>query len=196
MNKIVCLGDSLTYGYGISDGRSWIDILSGDLKEYLFFNQGVCGDTTWDMKQRLVRDVLSYTPDALILLGGVNDILCHCAIDSIIDNIESILMGCRAKNIVSLLLLPVLISLNPGPAGWVNQRECRNIYNNIQELRIKLKEYAVKNNFPYLDLLAVYSSKENQDDFFLPDGIHIIGEIHQRIANLIERQGLKKLFGN
>lgn len=195
MRKIVCLGDSLTYGYGVKTGSSWVDILSRKHKEYSFINQGQCGDTTLDMKSRLLRDVFAYNPDGLILLGGVNDILCGYVIDLIIENVSSILWDCRRRGIACLLLLPLMISLKPGPLAWVGKSQYRELNNSIRNLRIKLQDFAAGNDFPYLDLLSVYLTGEDRDDFFLPDGIHIGEEIHGRIAKKLEMYGLQKITG-
>jgi len=196
MKKIVCLGDSLTYGYGVKPGCCWVDILSRKHKEYSFLNQGQCGDTTRGMRSRLPGDVLAHNPHGLILLGGVNDILCGYGVDSIVENISSILWECRRRDIACLLLLPLMISLRPGPLAWVGKRECHRVYDTIHNLRLRLQDFAASNHFPCLDLLRVYLPEEDKDDFFLPDGIHIDEEIHARIAKLLEMHGLPKLVGD
>ena len=45
MKKIVCLGDSLTYGYGVSRSKVWTK-LAEDKLHIEIINEGICGDTS------------------------------------------------------------------------------------------------------------------------------------------------------
>ena len=80
--KFVCLGDSLTEGYGVRAEMCWVSLLP-ELTGYQWINAGISGDTTSGMLARLDRDVISRSPDGAVLMGGVNDILaagsCSCA---------------------------------------------------------------------------------------------------------------------
>ena len=78
--ELFCLGDSLTFGYGVSRGESWPALVQQESGAPVF-NRGVCGDTTGGMLARLDRDVLA--PIRLrgagacraVVMGGSNDIL-------------------------------------------------------------------------------------------------------------------------
>jgi lysophospholipase L1-like esterase len=72
---IACLGDSLTYGYGVRREESWVALAGLALAPgVLLRNHGVNGDTTAGMRERLAADVLPDRPDAVLLMGGANDI--------------------------------------------------------------------------------------------------------------------------
>lgn len=71
---LVALGDSITYGQGIPVEDNFVSLLSRRLKT-LIINAGVPGDTTADVLARLDRDVLSLTPNAVIVFLGGNDFL-------------------------------------------------------------------------------------------------------------------------
>lgn len=72
--KIVCLGDSITYGSTLKDlsGR-WSDLVAKRLNIEVI-NRGIGGDTTTGMLARLHTEVFPQNPDAIVFLGGVNDI--------------------------------------------------------------------------------------------------------------------------
>ncbi|MDR2051485.1 MAG: GDSL-type esterase/lipase family protein [Deltaproteobacteria bacterium] len=72
--KIVCLGDSLTYGYEVRRSAVWTT-LAGRESGALVLNRGVNGMMTSGMLERFRRDVLEERPDAALLMGGANDIL-------------------------------------------------------------------------------------------------------------------------
>ena len=72
--KIVCLGDSLTYGYGVPRRDCWVS-LAAEATGHTLVNRGINGDTTGGMLARFGRDVLSEQPDRVLLMGGANDII-------------------------------------------------------------------------------------------------------------------------
>ena len=55
--KMVCIGDSLTYGLGIPVNENWAALLGRELG-FEVVNKGVNGDTSGGMLARLERDVL------------------------------------------------------------------------------------------------------------------------------------------
>ncbi len=96
MATYIFLGDSLTHGYGVSEGQGWVELLAHDLafKGSYMENHGIDGDTLQGMYNRLERILsaqvrapkshessglaegdASETTTILCLLGGTNDIL-------------------------------------------------------------------------------------------------------------------------
>jgi len=79
---IVAIGDSLTVGYQnpFLDPMAVVETpYTNVLKEKLgedvkIYNKGLCGELTRDMLHRFERDVISYKPDYVIILGGSNDL--------------------------------------------------------------------------------------------------------------------------
>ena len=67
--KIVCLGDSITWGFPFGPGYSWVRMLD-DALEGEFINQGINGNTTSDMLRRFDQSVLKYNPSHVIIMGG------------------------------------------------------------------------------------------------------------------------------
>ena len=75
--QLYCLGDSLTFGYGVSPRERWLNLTSRDCA-WRLMNRGVCGDTTGGMLIRM-RELLRELPGnrderCFLLLGGCNDI--------------------------------------------------------------------------------------------------------------------------
>jgi len=75
---LVCLGDSLTAGYGAA--KPSVEDKSKSYPAYLqkktgisVINAGVSGDTTIEALSRVDSDVLSHKPDIVIILLGAND---------------------------------------------------------------------------------------------------------------------------
>jgi lysophospholipase L1-like esterase len=68
---IACIGDSLTHG---NIGQSWVDYLRQEFPNDVFLNEGINGNTAWQVIQR-IDPILRCQPDLIILLIGTNDAL-------------------------------------------------------------------------------------------------------------------------
>ena len=68
---IACIGDSLTHG---NIGQSWVDYLREEFPNYVFLNEGINGNTAWQVLQRL-DSILECKPALIILMIGTNDAL-------------------------------------------------------------------------------------------------------------------------
>ena len=66
---IACIGDSLTHG---NIGQSWVDYLRSEFSNDVFLNEGINGNTAWQVIQRL-DPILACKPDIVILMIGSND---------------------------------------------------------------------------------------------------------------------------
>ena len=69
--KIVAVGDSVTFGYGVSDGDTWVSVLARALPGIQFVNAGVPGYNAEDVlraRQGIQGDAYLY-----LLIGNDND---------------------------------------------------------------------------------------------------------------------------
>jgi lysophospholipase L1-like esterase len=106
--KIICFGDSLTYGTGASDGKDYPSQLSQMISAPVI-NAGVPGDTTARALQRLEPDVLSYSPDVVLITLGGNDLKNGIAKDVAFENLRVIVEAIQeqgARVIVGGLHIP------------------------------------------------------------------------------------------
>ena len=65
---IVCLGDSITYGFPFGPEASWVE-LSAKALGLNMINMGANGDTTRAMRRRFKRDVTGLDPAYVIIMG-------------------------------------------------------------------------------------------------------------------------------
>jgi lysophospholipase L1-like esterase len=87
--KIICFGDSLTHGTGASRGKDYPSQLSKMISRPVI-NAGVPGDTTAGALKRLERDVLSYSPDIVLITLGGNDLKNGVASEAAFKNLKMI----------------------------------------------------------------------------------------------------------
>jgi lysophospholipase L1-like esterase len=107
--RIVCFGDSITYGEDLSSLQSYPAVLTTLLKdacpdlEVVVINAGMRGHTSVQGLSRLERDVLWYRPHVVLSAFGVNDAnLGHWPLDPLRERRE-----CGDSSLVGRLL-PVL----------------------------------------------------------------------------------------
>ena len=96
--RVVFLGDSITDGW--------------ELNQYFpgkpYLNRGISGQITGQMLGRLKEDVLDRKPEAMLLLGGTNDLARGVPLDAIQNNIAMIADLAAAHGV-----LPILASILP-----------------------------------------------------------------------------------
>ena len=68
---IVCIGDSLTHG---NIGVCWVDSLRQEFTNDKFLNEGINGEVTWQVHQRL-EPILACKPDIVTIMIGSNDVM-------------------------------------------------------------------------------------------------------------------------
>jgi len=99
---IVAFGDSLIHGYGSTEGRDFISLLSQRIGQPII-NLGVNGNTTADGLARL-KKVLDKDPKIVILLLGGNDYLRKVPVDTTFKNLDSIVKAIQKQGSMVLLL--------------------------------------------------------------------------------------------
>ncbi|MBF0136299.1 MAG: arylesterase [Magnetococcales bacterium] len=156
---ILCLGDSLTAGLGVSREESYPALLETRLRERSFphrvINAGVSGDTTAGALQRLDWTLRS-NPVLVILVIGANDGFRGLPLERMEYNIDQILTRLREKNI------PVLLGGMQVPPnyGETHSRAFAAVYPRL----------ARKHATPLLPFFLL--GVAGQPDLNLEDGIH------------------------
>jgi acyl-CoA thioesterase I len=108
-NSIISFGDSLTYGTGADPGMDYPSQLSKMIAKPVI-NAGVPGDTTARALKRLQRDVLSRSPDMVLITLGGNDLKNGVAKDIAFKNLKHIvesIQGQGARVIIGGLKFPL-----------------------------------------------------------------------------------------
>lgn len=103
---LVCFGDSITAGYGLSAGESYPDALQRDLDQqgyrYTVANEGTSGATTKDAVAKLPAIVAMHPAIVIVEFGG-NDGLRGFPLDLTRQNLDRILTTLEAAHIRVLL---------------------------------------------------------------------------------------------
>lgn len=184
--RIVCIGDSLTYGYGVARFQTWVSQVDQRLKEAYgpaseAINCGINGDTTGGMLARFQRDVLDASPNMVLLMGGANDLFCEASPAMFQPNLMAMAQQASKRNI-----LPV-IGIGPGllpdqvPTAWASLTDFYQIPHVMDQYRTWLLRFGSSFGFPVIDFAQAVPL---QEDYFL-DGLHPNQKGHARMADLV-----------
>jgi lysophospholipase L1-like esterase len=166
--KLILIGDSLTFGYGVNKKDSWTYNLSEELSIDII-NKGINGDTTPSMLNRFYEDVSALNPDYIFIMGGTNDLLCGRSISSIIDNINEMVKDssnkklfigippCIIKKMAEDLFMPSTFYTYCNDSLPILRKELINLCHN----------YSIK----YIDFYQL--TINNLDKNIFIDGIHL-----------------------
>lgn len=168
---VVCLGDSLTAGPGLTLPQTWPSFLQHKLDEeglpYRVINAGVSGDTTAAGLRR-VDWVLRHRVDVLILALGANDGLRGLPLDEMERNLQGIIDKARASNAdVRILLAGIEV---PPNMGADHARRFREVFPRV----------AARNRIPLWPFLL--DGVANRPDLNMEDGLHPNEAGHRIIA--------------
>lgn len=166
ITKLVCLGDSLTDGYGLPLSDRWSDLLEAKTK-IAVINKGISGDTTGGMLARIYQDVLAHKPSHVIIMGGTNDLSLNLPIPSILSNIHAMTRQARHYNIESIIGIPTPY-YPPQPTTKSEifvEGDALSIQ--LQDFNKKLIQMCIEDNRPYIDF-SIHINKAH----FIEDGLH------------------------
>lgn len=175
VTKVLCLGDSLTEGYGVLPEEAYPALLEKHLhanghKNVEVINAGIAGSTTASAWSRLNWQ-LRAKPKILILALGANDGLRGLSLEEVHDNLERAIVLAQERG-VTVLLAGMQLPPNYGPDYT---KKFMSVYAELaQKHRVAL--------IPFL-LDGVAGEKE----FNQADGIHPNAAGHRIIAETVLR---------
>lgn len=171
--KIVCIGDSLTYGYGIRRSKTWIR-LSMDKLNIEIINEGINGDTTGGMLSRFYNSVFSYKPDKVFIMGGSNDLIAGAGLGIIKANIMSMVHQSLSKYIVPIIGIPPKIDLDYIRSDWASITEFNKIAEDLESYYLWIKDFSKAFNIKYVDFYTDIEKKAGEDihNIYI-DGLHL-----------------------
>ncbi|NRA63739.1 MAG: arylesterase [Pseudobacteriovorax sp.] len=165
-SKILALGDSLTFGYGVEDQDSWPQLLAKRLNKTIV-NGGTSGATTAFAMPTLKFHLKRYKPELVIYALGANDALRGISVEEIRKNMREALDFLKAKDVPV-----VMLGMKAPPNyGETFPKDFQKIYTDLAA------EYKVP-IYPFLLEGVAGEAKLNQSD-----GIHPNPEGYKVIAN-------------
>ena len=165
--KLLCIGDSLTEGYGIPSERAWPPLLQ-EMLGVEVINCGISGDTTAGMLARTGPALDKHRPSHVFIMGGTNDLWLDLPQNLILSNIMAISRQARAASCDAIIGIPTSCFF-----AHMDQLE-DDIFLSERQLAERIRIFqAYLRQAMSVDGLPVIDFGENmQADLFLSDGVH------------------------
>ena len=179
-NNFVFLGDSLTFGYGVSKKDCWVTLFENNTNLNVI-NKGINGSTTTDMLVRFDKDVLTFTPDKTFIMGGTNDLLSNRALSSILSNIELMIKDLKSINSSIIVGIPPDIIVEDAYRLFMPSSTYDYCKKLLPTLREKLITLCTNYDCDYVDFYSL--TKNNIQNNIYIDGIHLNSKGQQLMLN-------------
>ena len=171
--KILCTGDSLTYGYGVKRSETWCALASA-LTGHEFMNRGVNGATTGEMAE---QDLFG---DELFVMGGLNNLFMGMPVAVPLADIRSICRRAEERGIRPTVGIPMQISQEVSE-GWcegpIDMDLVRGAY---ADFACALLRQCRKDGTDVIDFRPVVGPEHLSFD-----GIHLNRHGHERVAQIV-----------
>lgn len=185
--KLICLGDSLTYGYGVPRKKTWVHLLGESLKAEVI-NAGISGDTTGGMLTRFQRDVIDQGGSHVFLMGGANDILLSGTDAAARANLGAMVYRSMAEGIVPILGLPTPHHPSVADHAWGQVFDFTQTAPVMAALNDWLLRFSAGFGISAVDFRDIFGVPP-QGAYYL-DGLHVTALGHQRMAERFLSSGL------
>jgi acyl-CoA thioesterase I len=157
---ILVFGDSLSAGYGLPQGKGWVDLLRQRLQNngsnHEVVNASISGETTLGGRTRLAGVLAAHRPQIVILELGANDALRGQSLATVRENLTRMVRDCQTAK-ARVLLVGMRIPPNYGPDYT---KKFQDIYAEVaQRTKIALVPF----------LMAGFADRR---DMFQSDGVH------------------------
>jgi lysophospholipase L1-like esterase len=173
--SVICIGDSLTAGYGVPIMKSWTNLLAA---HFDIIEHGISGDTTAGMLARCNLILSKQQADYCFIMGGTNDLWFKLPNNTIVANIMAMTRHVLQHNIIPIIGIPTPVY--SGTQFTVDESpftENKHYIKSVQSFQKILIQIMQKEHQLYLDF-----SQDMPARLFLNDGIHPNEKGHEMMA--------------
>lgn len=191
MGTIICLGDSLTYGYGVRRAQCWTE-LAAEMSGWNVVNRGICGDTTGGMLVRLreiLREEIGERDErCFLLMGGCNDIFFSGSSTGARENMAAMAHQLFAEGEMPLIAIGPGIADGSYPSMWSDLVDFPEAGKLIREYYEWLERFCSSFGVRMIDFRGDFRDREGniRTELYL-DGLHLNPEGHRVMAERVAK---------
>lgn len=173
---ILVFGDSLSAGYGLPAGKSWVSLLEDRVRQaklpYRVVNASISGETTLGGRNRIADALAAHRPAVLVLQLGANDGLRGQPLETTRDNLAAMIKTTKGARSAVLLVGMQL----PPNYGIAYTQKFRELYAGLaREQQVRLVPFLMEG---FADDMSM----------FQPDGIHPSGPAQPRMLDNVWKE--------
>jgi len=184
--NIICIGDSITAGYGVSSNENWVSIINKS-PNHCFINKGVNGDTSTALLLRFKEDVLDFKATMRFIMIGINDLIQNTAPEFIIKNIDIIIKDALTSNITPIVMSQPPINGFMAITLWDEYLNYDKISLNQTHLNNLFKDLCSSKDILFIDAFSYFKSIRNSENHH-SDGIHLNSYGNLQLASFISQE--------
>ena len=136
--ELYCLGDSLTFGYGVNRAQRWVHLAAQE-SGWQLINLGISGDTTGGMLSRLHTQLmpkLTAHSHHVMLMGGCNDIFYAGSAVTARSNMGSMVHQLLSVGVFPIMGSPLPLCVEDVPQDWACVVDFPEAANMIADYRL------------------------------------------------------------
>lgn len=187
--KVAVYGDSISHGGGhLSFGPADLAYSYESYLDFPSINLSQSGDTSEAMVMRFEKDVLPFSPEYLLILGGTNSLRAGVPAADVISDLKEIQRKCREHGIT-----PILMTLPP-----INPENIQKAFDEptYEGWKASFDEVnAFIRGEVHIDTAAPFEEMEELPTWLALDGIHGDWNMKRMMAEVINREFPKIMAG-
>lgn len=187
--KVAVYGDSISHGGGhLSFGPADLTYSYESYLDFPSINLSQSGDTSEAMVMRFEKDVLPFSPEYLLILGGTNSLRAGVPAVDVISDLKEIQKKCREHGIT-----PILMTLPP-----INPENIQKAFDEptYEGWKASFDEVnAFIRGEVHIDTAAPFEKMEELPTWLALDGIHGDWNMKRMMAEVINREFPKIVAG-
>ena len=188
--KVAVYGDSISHGGGhLSFGPADLAYSYESYLDFPSINLSQSGDTSEAMVMRFEKDVLPFSPEYLLIMGGTNSLRAGVPAADVISDLKEIQRKCREHGIT-----PILMTLPP-----INPENIQKAFNEptYEGWKASFDEVnAFIRGEVHIDTAAPFEEMEELPIWLALDGIHGDWNMKRMMAEVINLEFPKVVAGD
>lgn len=184
--KILCIGDSLTFGFGVPRRSCWTSLAQQALGVDIL-NRGIPGDTTGGMLARYVQEAEKHRPVLASIMGGFNDIFFGGDDRPARANIAAMVHQSTGRNVIPLLCTPAPVVVETARKDWAELVDFFAAQEMGREYVEWLRRFAATFRVPLVDFWDAFETRLREsggDAGLYVDGLHPNAEGQAMMAEM------------
>lgn len=177
--RLVCFGDSVTLGRGVTQEQSFCAQVGKAIRAKTIVNSGIGGNNTRQALERFSKDVLQHRPSLVTLMFGLNDSFIEegaagprISLKEYESNMAYFITQLKRRG-----ARVVLMTSNSTANAWEN--------NDLRPYVEVVRKLAARHRVPFVDLYTYTAELQVEGVELYTDRVHPNSFVHEELAGMI-----------